>query len=117
MSAGRAYRPLGAALLGLAIVAGCSDRDARVVFDGNYYPGKARGDRADRRDFTATVRRVGQGIAGAQKAAVHEATQYCINTFGTSRIAWSGAGAGQEGPAYSRSGDQLSVSGRCVIWQ
>ena len=117
MSVGRTYRLVGSALLGLALVSGCSERTERVVFDGNYYPGKARGDKADRRNVTATVRRAGQGIAGAQKAAVHAATQYCINNFGTSEIAWSGVAEGQEAPAYARSDDRLSVSGRCAIWR
>lgn len=113
----RRYRLGAVALLALALVAGCTDRKERVFFDGNYYPGKARGERDDRRDFTATVRRAGRGIEGAQKAAVHEATRYCIENFGTSEIAWAGVAEGQEGPAYARSGDRLSVSGRCVIWK
>ncbi len=111
------YRLGAVALLALALVAGCTERKERVLFDGNYYPGKARGEREDRRDFTATVRRAGRGIEGAQKAAVHEATRYCIENFGTSEIAWSGVAEGQEGPVYARSGDRLSVSGRCIIWK
>jgi len=117
MSHLRAYRPVAAAALALVLVAGCADREERVLFDGNYYPGKVRGERDDRRDFDATVRRAGRGIEGAQKAAVYEATRYCLQSFGTSEIAWAGVAEGQEGPAYARSGDRLSVSGRCVIWK
>ena len=117
MIAGRTYRLVGAALLGLALVAGCTEREERVLFEGNYYPGKARGEKADRRDFTATVKRAGRGLEGAQKAAVHEATSYCIATFGTSDIAWSGVADGQEGPVYIRSGGRVSVTGRCMIWE
>ncbi|MET4101954.1 hypothetical protein ABIE58_001378 [Roseovarius sp. MBR-78] len=117
MIAGRAYRLLGAALLGVALVAGCTDREDRVYFDGNYYPGKVRGEKADRRVFTATARRAGRGIEGAQKAAVYEATRYCIMNFGTSEIAWAGVAEGQTGPVYARSGDRVSVTGRCVIWE
>lgn len=117
MISGRAYRLVAVALLGLAVVAGCTEREGRALFDGNYYPGKARGDKADRRDFTATVRRAGRGLEGAQKAAVHEATRYCIENFGTSEIVWSGTAEGQEGPVYVRSGDRVSVTGRCMIWQ
>lgn len=117
MIAGRRYRLIGAALLGLALVAGCSEREERVLFDGNYYPGKARGEKTDRRDFTASVGRAGRGIEGAQQAALHEATSYCIATFGTSDIAWSGVADGQEGPVYIRSGDRVSVTGRCIIWE
>lgn len=117
MIAGRRYWLIGVALLGLALVAGCTDREDRVLFDGNYYPGKARGEKADRRDFTASVRHAGRGIEGAQKAAVHEATSYCIVDFGTSEIAWAGVSEGQEGPVYARSGDRVSVTGRCMIWE
>jgi hypothetical protein len=101
-----------------ALVAGCANREDRVLFDGNYYPGKVRAERDDRRNFTATVRRAGRGIEGARKAAVHEATRYCIENFGTSAIEW--AGAREEGggaPVFSRAGDRLSVSGSCVIWR
>lgn len=117
MIASRTYRRIAAVLLGLVLVAGCTDSEERVLFDGNYYPGKARGEKTDRRDFTATVRRAGRGIGGAQKAALHEATRYCLKNFGTSEIAWSGVPEGQEGPVYARSGDRVSVKGRCIIWK
>ena len=117
MSQLRAYRLGAIAGLALAVVAGCANREERVLFDGNYYPGKVRADRDERRNFTATVRRAGRGIEGAQKAAVYEATRYCLDSFGTSEIAWSGVAEGQEDPVYARSGESVSVSGRCVIWQ
>jgi len=113
----RSYRMGAVALLALTLAAGCTDRDERVFFDGNYYPGKVRGDRDDRRDFTATVRRAGRGVEGAQKAAVYEATRYCLESFGTSEITWAGVAEGQEGPVYARSGDRMSVRGRCIIWK
>ncbi|MFB9150776.1 hypothetical protein [Roseovarius ramblicola] len=105
------------ALLVVALAAGCTERSERVLFDGNYYPAKARGEREDRSEFTATVRRADNGIEGAQKAAVHEATRYCLRNFGTSEITWAGVPAGEDDPAYIRSGDRLSVSGRCAIWE
>lgn len=112
-----AYRSTAIALLALTLAAGCAQSDKRVLFDGNYYPGKARGQKEERRDLTATVRRANRGIEGAQKAAVYEATRYCLENFGTSEIAWAGVAEGQEGPVYTRSGDRLSVSGRCIIWK
>lgn len=111
------YRLGVAAMLALVLVAGCAEREERVLFDGNYYPGKARGEKDDRRDFTATVRRAGRGIEGAQEAAVYEATRYCLDNFGTSEIVWAGVAQGQAGPVYARSGDSVSVTGRCIIWQ
>lgn len=117
MSGAGAVRLGAVAILALALAAGCSKRESRVLFDGNYYPGKARGERDDRRDFTATVRRADLGTEGAQKAALHEATRYCLDNFGTSSIAWSGVAEDQDGPVFARSGDRVSVTGRCMIWQ
>jgi len=97
------------------MLAGCAERSERVIFDGNYYPPKTRAEKEDRRNFTASVRRASRGIEGAQKAAVHEATRYCLESFGTSEIEWSGVAEGQ-GPIYGRSGDTVSVTGRCIIW-
>ncbi|MEQ8899982.1 MAG: hypothetical protein RID11_06690 [Roseovarius sp.] len=109
-------RGAGIVALSLVMLAGCADREERVIFDGNYYPAKSKGEKAERRDFTASVRRVSRGPEGAQKAVLHEATRYCLQNFGTSEIAWADVPAGGEGPVYARSGDSLSVSGRCIIW-
>lgn len=110
------YRRAGLALVALAVLAGCTEREERVLFNGNYYPGKARAEKQDRRNFTALVRRAGRGIEGAQQAVLYEATRYCLDNFGTSEIAWKGAPEGTEGPVYARSGDTVTVTGRCIIW-
>jgi len=109
-------RGAGIVALSLVMLAGCADREERVIFDGNYYPAKSKGEKAERRDFTASVRRVSRRPEGAQKAVLHEATRYCLQNFGTSEIEWADVPAGGEGPVYARSGDSLSVSGRCIIW-
>ena len=98
------------------LLAGCGDRAERVTFNGNYYPAKTSGAKPDRRAFTASVSRASQGIQGAQRAATHEATRYCLQNFGTSDIDWSGVPAESERPVYSRAGERVSVTGRCVIW-
>lgn len=110
------YRRAGLVLIALAVLAGCAEREERVLFNGNYYPGKARAEKEDRRNFTASVRRAGRGIEGAQLAALHEATRYCLDNFGTSEIEWAGVPVGGEGPVYSRSGDTVAITGRCIIW-
>lgn len=103
--------------LGLALVlAGCSDRSERVMFNGNYYPPASSADSEGGRGFTASVSRASSGMAGAQLAVQHEATRYCLQNFGTSDIDWAGAPEGAEGPAFGRTGDRVSVRGRCVIW-
>lgn len=117
MQGRRTYRKAGLVLVLLAVLAGCTERKERVYFNGNFYPPKSRADKQDRRNFTASVSRANRGIEGAQQAAVHEATRYCLESFGTSSIAWAGVAQGQEGPVYTRSGDRVSVSGRCVIWE
>ena len=109
-------RGAGIVALSLVLLAGCAERDERVIFNGNYYPAKSKGEKAERRDFTASVKRVSRGPEGARKAVLHEATRYCLLNFGTSEIEWAGVPAGGEGPVYARSGDRLSVSGRCIIW-
>ena len=114
--AGGVLRGIGIATVVLALLAGCASREQRVLFDGNFYPPKSRGDRDERRNFTATVGRVSRGVEGARKAAVHEATRYCLKNFGTSDIVWAGVAEGESGPVYLRSGDRITVEGRCEIW-
>ncbi|GAW34021.1 hypothetical protein RA2_01066 [Roseovarius sp. A-2] len=114
--AGSVLRGIGIAAVVIALLASCASREERVFFDGNFYPPKSGGERSDRRNFTATVKRVSRGVEGAQKAAVHEATRYCLKNFGTSDIAWAGVAEGEIGPVYLRSGDRITVEGRCEIW-
>lgn len=116
MSVLQKYRRGGLLVIALAMLVGCAQREERVLFNGNYYPGKARAEKEDRRNFTAFVRRAGRGVEGAQQAALYEATRYCLDNFGTSEIEWVGVPAGAEGPVYARSGDTVSVRGRCIIW-
>lgn len=117
MKVRQAYRLAAVALLSAVLAAGCSKREERVLFNGNYYPAKSRGEKSDPRVFTASAGRAGRGIEGAQQAAMHEATRYCIEKFGTSAIEWSHAREGQEGPVFTRSGDRVSVAGTCIIWK
>lgn len=108
-------KALGTVVLILGLAA-CGGREERMTFDGNYYPAKSSAGAQDRCDFTASVTRASQGVAGAQRAARHAATRYCVNTYGTSKIDWAGVPDGSQGPAFSRAGDRISVAGRCVIW-
>lgn len=117
MSARLSFRGAGLVLLMLGALASCTERRERAVFDGVYYPPKTQADKQDRRNFTASVSRANRGVEGAKKAAAHEATRYCIENFGTSQIAWAKVAEGQDGPAFTRSGDRVSVTGRCVIWR
>lgn len=117
--------PLSTRLLGTVtlvlvtgtLVAGCADREKRVMFEGNHYPAKARAEsRDDRRGFTATVRRADAGLDGARAAARHEGITYCVRNFGTSDIAWA-VGPEADPDVLMHSSGAVTVSGRCAIWQ
>lgn len=118
MNGGRGYRAWGTALiaalaLGVA-VAGCSKKSERLLFNGAYYPTKARAaDKADRTFFTVSVRRADQGLAGAREAGRHAGKQYCVENFGTSEIAWS---VGPDAPDARLAGSGFALAGKCVLW-
>lgn len=104
------------AFLAAALLASCATRQDRVYFDGKYYPAKYRAaNKNDRTYFTATIRRVSQGVTPARAAAEHAGRQYCVNYFGTSKIAWiSGPDAPLQTIMPSR--NRMQVSGKCVVW-
>lgn len=104
------------ALAGLVILAGCANREARILFDGNHYPAKSkRVSRQDQQEFVVTVRRVSQGIEGARQAGAHEGTRYCLENFGTSEIDWTIGPQADGADALARNGN-LTLRGRCVTW-
>jgi hypothetical protein len=110
-------RLIPAALLvtGLALSA-CSRKEERVLFDGNYYPTKARAaDKADRKTFTVSVRRASRGLNGAKAAGAHAGKQYCLENFGTSEINWRVGPDAPEG-TFDRSASSIALSGTCVLW-
>ncbi|MEX0281664.1 MAG: hypothetical protein AB3N13_10825 [Arenibacterium sp.] len=79
----------GLLTLGLALVlAGCANNENRVAYDGFFFKARAKEVDEDRSRFVVTVFKVSQTIQGAREAGAHEATRYCIENFGTSRIAW-----------------------------
>ena len=105
-----------AMLVAVLMLGACTEKTARVYFDGKYYPAKAKHQsRDDRKVFTATVRRAAQGLDGARSAALHAGTKYCIENFGTSKINWvTGPDADQS--VIVSSGGNVVVSGECAIW-
>lgn len=79
----------GAMTLGLcAVLAACQANENRIAYDGFYFKTRAEEIDDDRARFTMTVFKVSQTLEGAREAGAHEATRYCIENFGTSRIAW-----------------------------
>ncbi len=116
------YRPRGHRLaLGtlfvavLLLSAGCVNRKDRLItFDGIYF--KARTGAVDKKvslaDFTTTIQGVSRSLDGARQAGRYEATKYCIEKYGTSKVKWS---VGPDTPVdrLSVNEDTLTFSGRC----
>lgn len=97
-------------------VAGCTKKSDRMLFDGAYYPVKARvADKGERTRFTVSVRRAGQGLAGAREAGRHGGKQYCLEKFGTSEIEWT-LGPDATDAALTGGGSGMVMKGKCVIW-
>lgn len=114
--AGRTALVAAVAAVAMLAASGCSRKSERLLFNGNYYPVKARAaDKADRTLFTVSVRRADQGLAGAREAGRHGAKEYCLQNFGTSEIAWS---VGPDAPdaALTGGGSGVALSGKCVLW-
>ena len=107
---GRAARPRIAALGLVIVLAGCGGR-TEIAFEGETYRASvSRGE--TRAAFGVTVRRVSDGLDGAVQAGEYEAIRYCIENFGSSRIAWD---VGPQTPraALPVEGDALSMRGAC----
>jgi hypothetical protein len=86
-----------------------------VTFDGLAFrtSSSAVDRRADRKEFDVLVRNATQSIDGAREAGRFEGTRYCINNFGTSRIAWS-VGPDTEASRLVLSNGNLALRGRCT---
>lgn len=97
-------------LLAMAMTTAACSRNKGVAFDGVVYKGKASAERANRRDFTATVQPVtAQGLEGARQAAEYEGIKHCIRYYGSSDIAWI---VGPQTPA-----DQLRIDGTTLTFR
>lgn len=100
----------GAAVMTLA---GCEDPKNAVLFDGMRYTGRLQADSEVKRNFTATVTPVSQGLEGAREAARYEGTTYCVRNYGNSDIAWT-LSPDAEATGLSIVEDVLTVQGRCA---
>lgn len=102
-----------AALTPLAL-AGCTKREDRILFEGVYFPAKAKAvhKKVDRRDFTVEVKDAGVKLSGARAAGAYQGTRYCIENYGTSRIDWV---VGPETPITPEPGPKgtLVLQGKC----
>ncbi len=78
---------LGAAVC--AVLAGCTDSQNRIEYDGEFFRAKISKVDRQRDVFTVTVRDPGKSLTGARLAAHHEAVRHCIESYGTSDVKWN----------------------------
>lgn len=80
---------LGAALFLAVVAAGCTDSKNQLRFDGQTFRTKvSKVD--DRRDvFSVRIRDVARSLDGAREAGRHAGISYCVENYGSSRIAWT----------------------------
>lgn len=99
----------------LAVVAACTKKEDRILFEGHYY--KAKASAVDRKqglaDFVVTVPDVSVSLDGARAAGAYEATRYCIKNFGSSRIEWA-IGPETEPQDLPIDKDKLTYRGTCI---
>lgn len=102
-------------LIALLGATACTKKSERLLFNGVYYPTKAKRVKGDREQFVVTVRRADRGVEGARSAGRHGGTNYCLKNYGTSDIDWSDGPDGEDG-TLTVSGGSLTFRGKCVLW-
>lgn len=107
------------ALVALTVVSACGEafRDSfrskreRVTFEGHSYKAKAQKVSREARDhFSVTVSRANQSLLGARQAGEYEATKYCIEEYGTSKVDWV---IGPENENVIPVDDKITLEGIC----
>lgn len=113
---GKMRRPLVGGLIVLATLSACgvSASSDRVLFDGKAFRAKAKAVDKKRApaDFTVTVKGVSASLDGAREAGRYEGTRFCIQNFGSSRIAWK-IGPDTEPQNLRIDNDSLTFAGAC----
>ncbi len=102
------------ALAAALVVAGCSDPDSKVLFDGYDFRAKTApvDKKRSRADFTVTIKDATRSLDGAREAGRYQGTRYCIANYGNSDIDW--AVGPDTDPAQLRFVDgDLSFQGTC----
>jgi hypothetical protein len=106
---------VGLILAAMLVLGGCTKKEDKVFFDGNFYPTKAKHGKGDRKVFVVTVRKASKSLNGAREAGRHGGTLYCLKNFGTSDIIWTIGPDAQEELLRSKSGN-LVLKGECHLW-
>ena len=99
----------------LAATVGCGRRDSTdILFDGQRFRAKAAPVDRGRTlaEFLVTVNGVSASLDGAREAGRYEGTRYCIENYGSSKIAWA-VGPDTEPARLRIENDRLSFRGTC----
>ncbi len=102
----------------LTLLTACStittSRSDRVLFEGNYFRTKAKAVDKKRAptEFTIVVNGVSASLNGAREAGRYEGIKYCVQNFGSSRIAWK-VGPDTDPQQLRIDNDKLAFAGTC----
>lgn len=77
------------ALVATGLVAGCTARKDRVLFDGKYFRTKVSKIDKQRDVFQVTVHDPAKSVEGAREAGRHAGNSYCVKNYGSSKIDWT----------------------------
>ncbi len=107
---------LAAGLVILAALSACggSASDERILFDGQAFRAKAKpvDKKKSPSEFTVTVNGISASLDGAREAGRYEGTRFCVQNFGSSRIAWT-VGPDTEPQNLRIDNDSLTFAGAC----
>lgn len=103
--------------LGVAATVGaCENRRKKndIAFDGVFFTTKASYVTKDAREhFTVQVMKASKSLDGAKEAGRYQATQYCVENFGSSNIDWiSGPDSEPQDLRFDK--ETLIFEGNCV---
>ena len=104
---------LGAIAILTAGLTACGPDEDDILFDGQFFRASIDSERATREKFTLTVRPASASLLGAREAARYEATVYCVNRYGSSKIKWIGASPDSEDADLTIRDDKLFMQGEC----
>lgn len=112
----RAGKP-ASAVLALALLTACgliTPSEDRILFDGKPFRAKAKvvDKKTAPTDFTVVVNGVSASLDGAREAGRYEGTKFCIQNFGSSRIAWK-VGPDTDPQNLQISDNRLTFAGTC----
>lgn len=100
-------------VIAVLLVPGCGPRDDDLAFDGNFYRTRLN-DTDARHKFVVTASPVSASLLGAREAARYEATVFCVNNYGSSKINWV-VGPDDPDEAMPIEDDTLTLQGACPI--